>query len=106
MWQIWEQLDHVDEIGIRTIRFRLRYSPSGSSLVVSADLSTLPSRRRSSQRTQRWREQDSNHRSLPRGIALAAAQRGGMPVGHLGMTPWPRGKAPRSIGVDKAAASR
>ena len=44
-------------------RFRLRYSPSGSSLVVSADLSTLPSRKRSSQRTQRWREQDSNHRS-------------------------------------------
>src|SRR5438445_5588490 len=47
----------------------------------------------------------SIYRSLPRGIALAAAQRGGMPVGHLGMTPWPRGKAPRSIGVDKAAAS-
>jgi hypothetical protein len=23
--------------------------------------------------THRWREQDSNHRSLPRGIALAAA---------------------------------
>src|ERR1700730_5261480 len=43
-------------------RFRLRYSPSGSSLVVSADLSTLPSRKRSSQRTQPWREQDSNHR--------------------------------------------
>src|SRR6266404_5433433 len=41
---------------------RLRYSPSGSSLVVSADLSTLPSRKRSSQRTQRWREMDSNHR--------------------------------------------
>jgi hypothetical protein len=40
----------------------LRYSPSGSSLVVSADLSTLPSRKRSSQRTQRWREMDSNHR--------------------------------------------
>jgi hypothetical protein len=36
---------------------------SGSSLVVSADLSTLPSRKRSSQRTQRWREPDSNHRS-------------------------------------------
>src|ERR1700738_3736169 len=35
-------------------RFRLRYSPSGSSLVVSADLSTLPSRKRSSQRTHRW----------------------------------------------------
>src|SRR5207247_7578871 len=33
---------------------------SGSSLVVSADLSTLPSRKRSSQRTQRWREKDSN----------------------------------------------
>ena len=44
-------------------RFRLRYSPSGSSLVVSAELSTLPSRKRSSQRTQRWREPDSNHRS-------------------------------------------
>src|SRR6266446_2286561 len=43
-------------------RFRLRYSPSGSSLVVSAELSTLPSRKRSSQRTQRWREVDSNHR--------------------------------------------
>src|ERR1700724_3628738 len=42
--------------------FRLRYSPSGSSLVVSADLSTLPSRKRSSQRTQRWREMDSNFR--------------------------------------------
>src|SRR5207244_414554 len=42
-------------------RFRLRYSPSGSSLGVSADLSTLPSRKRSSQRTQRWREMDSNH---------------------------------------------
>jgi hypothetical protein len=36
--------------------------------------------------TLRWREMDSNHRSLPRGIALAASQRGGMPVGHLGMT--------------------
>jgi len=47
-------------------RFRLRYSPSGSSLVVSADLSTLPSRKRSSQRTQRWRETDSNHRSPAR----------------------------------------
>src|SRR6202049_3336311 len=45
-------------------RFRLRYSPWGSSLVVSADLSTLPSRKRSSQRTQRWREVDSNPRSL------------------------------------------
>ena len=44
-------------------RFRLRYSPWGSSLVVSADLSTLPSRKRSSQRTQRWRELDSNPRS-------------------------------------------
>src|ERR1700680_1950954 len=43
-------------------RFRLRYSPSGSSLVVSADLSTLPSRKRSSQRTQRRREPNSNHR--------------------------------------------
>src|SRR4029077_18074881 len=43
-------------------RFRLRYSPSGSSPVVSADLSTLPSRKRSSQRTQRWREMDSNFR--------------------------------------------
>src|SRR6266404_7664356 len=32
-------------------------------LSVSADLSTLPSRKRSSQRTQRWREPDSNHRS-------------------------------------------
>src|SRR4029077_14586145 len=44
-------------------RFRLRYSPSGSSLVVSADLATLPSRKRSSQRTQRWRKGDSNPRS-------------------------------------------
>src|ERR1700730_9889446 len=43
-----------------------RYSPSGSSLVVSAVLSTLPSRKRSSQRTQRWREVDSNHRSPSR----------------------------------------
>src|SRR6266446_7545181 len=34
-------------------RFRLRCSPSGSSFLVSADLSTLPSRKRSSQRTQR-----------------------------------------------------
>ena len=36
---------------------------SGSSLVVSGDLSTLSSRKRSSQRTQRWRKPDSNHRS-------------------------------------------
>ena len=40
----------------------LEYSPSGSPLVVSADLSTLPSRKRSSQRIQRLREPDSNHR--------------------------------------------
>src|SRR4029077_9681039 len=40
-------------------RFRLRYSPSGSSL---ADLSTLPSRKRSSQRTLRRREMDLNFR--------------------------------------------
>src|ERR1700732_2417096 len=50
----------------RHTRPRNRYlrheAPSGSSLVVSADLSTLPSRKRSSQRTQRWREMDSNHR--------------------------------------------
>jgi hypothetical protein len=44
-------------------RFRLRYSPWGSSLIVSADLSTLPSRKRSSQRTLRWRKGDSNPRS-------------------------------------------
>jgi hypothetical protein len=44
----------------------------GSFLVVSEDLSTLPSRKRSSQRTQRWRDKDSNHRSLSRGIALIA----------------------------------
>src|SRR6476620_3551453 len=50
-------------------RFRLRYSPSGSSLVVSADLSTLPSRKRSSQRTQRWREVDSNFRFRDAGVA-------------------------------------
>src|SRR5438270_11410236 len=43
-------------------RFRLRYSSSGSSLVVYPDLSTLPSRKRSSQRTQRWREMDPNLR--------------------------------------------
>src|SRR5262245_38822272 len=41
-------------------RFRLRYSPSRDRLFVSADLSTIPSRKRSSQRTQRWREPDSN----------------------------------------------
>ena len=35
--------------------------------VLSADLSTLPSRKRSSQRTQRWREMDSNFRFRAKG---------------------------------------
>jgi hypothetical protein len=39
--------------------------PTG--LWFSADLCTLPSRKRSSQRTQRWRKRDSNPRSLSEG---------------------------------------
>jgi hypothetical protein len=47
------------------------YSPSGSSLVVSADLSTLPSRKRSSQRTQRWRGESGANPSPKLGLFRA-----------------------------------
>src|SRR2546421_1278933 len=64
-------------------RFRLRYSPSGSSLVVSADLSTLPSRKRSSQLTPRWRKQDSNRRSPSRGCRLILGEEKGPAVDQI-----------------------
>jgi hypothetical protein len=67
---------------------------SGSSLVVSADLSTLPSRKRSSQRTQRWREPDSNHRSrsLRKGVSRL------LPAGPISRT--------RIISTDRLARRR
>jgi hypothetical protein len=48
----------------------------GSFLVVSADLSTLPSRKRSSQRTQRWRGQSGANSSLKPNSLLAGKIQG------------------------------
>jgi hypothetical protein len=88
-------------------RFRLRCSPSGSSLVVSADLSTLPSRKRSSQRTQRWRELDSNLRFRARAGSILDRVQKVLQI-RLSANAAPPGRAcrPRAAGIVRAKQPR